>query len=255
MLGLNHEQQIPELILTDLKHAFAQNPLRPPLIAPDLAGPPRRRSPTQLLVPFADGLHLIGAGDRVCLYDNEQPRHRVWLACAADRPVTNAEYLAFIDDGGYREPRWWLSEGWTPRPRGLAGTAVLGRREGGGGSPWRDASRRPGGTGVSRQPVRGRCLCRLGRTTPADRGEGGSWPITGQTGNVEPPAPICAGGSSAAGCGGRSVHRPRGRQLERRLGGPAPYTAYPGFSAPHGPVGEYNGKFMSGQMVLRGGPA
>jgi ergothioneine biosynthesis protein EgtB len=111
-LGLNHEQQHQELLLMDIKHVLSRNPLRPAYAPPTGA----RAATAQPLrwSSFAGGIHAIGHDGRGFCFDNETPRHRVWLEDfrLASRPVNNAEYLAFIEDGGYREPRWWLADGW-----------------------------------------------------------------------------------------------------------------------------------------------
>jgi ergothioneine biosynthesis protein EgtB len=114
-LGLNHEQQHQELLLTDLKHAFACNPLRPTY---------RERPPTTpaLSVPlhwprYPSGLRWIGHDGTGFAYDNEGPRHQVFVETfqLASRPVTSGEYRAFLEDGGYQRPEFWLSDGWAAR--------------------------------------------------------------------------------------------------------------------------------------------
>ena len=111
-LGLNHEQQHQELILTDLKHLLSRNPLLPayhrqwPLT-------PIRPAPTRW-IGFEGGLHEIGHGGDGFAFDNETPRHKVWLEPfqVASQPVTHGDFIRFIDDGGYRRPELWLSAGW-----------------------------------------------------------------------------------------------------------------------------------------------
>ncbi len=114
-LGVNHEEQHQELLLTDMLHAFFTNPLRPAYLAAE-AGIPRSRHGAEPLrfVRFEGGMQEAGhAGDSFC-YDNELPRHKVWLEPygLAERLVTCAEYAEFISDGGYRRPELWLSDGW-----------------------------------------------------------------------------------------------------------------------------------------------
>ncbi|HTG44716.1 MAG TPA: DinB family protein, partial [Verrucomicrobiae bacterium] len=111
-LGLNHEQQHQELLLTDIKHAFGQNPLYP-------AYHPRRPVPDRTVPElswesYPEGIFWIGQDGGGFAYDNEGPRHRQFVApfALASRLVTNEEYLAFIEDGGYHCPQWWLSLGW-----------------------------------------------------------------------------------------------------------------------------------------------
>ena len=112
-LGLNHEQQHQELILTDIKHVLAQNPLYP-VFREDAGIPSGAACGPQGWQGIPGGVTEIGHdGDSFC-YDNETPRHRTWIEDfeIAERPVTNGEYLEFIRDGGYRKPELWLSDGW-----------------------------------------------------------------------------------------------------------------------------------------------
>ena len=114
-LGLHHEQQHQELVLTDLLHAFGCNPLRPAYREPRFHAPVQPALATsQPWVSFDGGLVDIGHTGEGFAYDNESPSHRVWLApfAIAARPVTCAEYLAFIEDGGYQRPELWMSAGW-----------------------------------------------------------------------------------------------------------------------------------------------
>ena len=114
-LGLNHEQQHQELILTDLKHLLSRNPLKPAYAAP---ARPQTAEPGPLRwVSFPAGLREIGHGADSFCFDNESPRHRVYLNPfqLATRTVSNREYLAFIEDGGYERPELWLSDGWDAR--------------------------------------------------------------------------------------------------------------------------------------------
>jgi ergothioneine biosynthesis protein EgtB len=111
-LGINHEEQHQELILMDIKHVFSANPQHPAYTPPRPAE--HRLAPPLAWRGFAGGLHEIGhAGDGFA-FDNEGPRHKVWLEPfrLASRLVTDGEYLAFIEDGGYRRPEFWLSDGW-----------------------------------------------------------------------------------------------------------------------------------------------
>ena len=112
-LGLNHEQQHQELILTDIKHALAQNPLHP-VYRPDRASVAGLAAMPLEWLTFPGGIHWIGHDGDGFAFDNEGPRHRVYLEEfeIATRPVTNGEFLAFIEDGGYARPELWLSDGW-----------------------------------------------------------------------------------------------------------------------------------------------
>jgi len=131
-LALNHEQQHQELLVTDIKHIFAWNPLRP-------AYRERREAPAaaagrpQGWREQSAGVYEIGHEGGDFAFDNESPRHRVFLNAfrIADRPVTNGEYLAFMESGGYRNPAHWLSQGWqTVREHGWQAPLYWERTEG-----------------------------------------------------------------------------------------------------------------------------
>ena len=111
-IGLNHEQQHQELMLTDIKHVFSVNPLRPAYRerALDSAG---EAAPLDF-VAFDGGVYEIGHAGGGFAFDNEEPRHKAYVDrfLLANRLVTNGEYLAFMEDGGYRRPELWMSEGW-----------------------------------------------------------------------------------------------------------------------------------------------
>ncbi len=255
VLGLHHEQQHGELLLTDIKHALWSNPLRPAYREGPLPGEPaamtaRLRGPEWL--PFEEGLCEIGHGARGFCFDNEEPRHRVWLDRyeLAARPVSTAEYLQFIEDDGYSRADLWLAEGWE---------AV--QREG-----WRAPlywHREPDAHEWTVFTLRG------------DR------PLADLLA-----APVCHISYFEADAFARwaGMHLPSEAQWEHAAEGSVPsesnmleggslhpiadpanlfggvwqwtrsaYLGYPGYAAVPGALGEYNGKFMSGQMVLRGG--
>ena len=118
VLGINHEQQHQELLVTDIKHVFAQNPLHPVYRkaktgALSSATPGSQSSPMQF-IEFEEATVAIGHGAQGFAYDNEEPRHRALVPAfsLASRPVTNGEYIEFVDDGGYTRPEFWLSLGW-----------------------------------------------------------------------------------------------------------------------------------------------
>src|SRR4051812_31995070 len=114
ILGINHEQQHQELLVTDIKHVFAQNPLYP-LFEEAKISPNEQSAAPLHFVDFDETTTLIGHAGEGFSYDNEGPRHRALVGAfsLATRPVTNGEYIAFIEDGGYKRPDHWLSLGWT----------------------------------------------------------------------------------------------------------------------------------------------
>jgi ergothioneine biosynthesis protein EgtB len=251
-LGLHHEQQHQELILTDLKHHFAQNPLLPAY----RAGATREAAVAQPLrwTRFDEGLTWLGhAGDGFA-FDNEGPRHRAFLESfeLASRPVTNAEYLAFVEDGGYRRAELWLSDGWDAVQRlGWNAPLYWERCDG----AWRvftlagqralepaepvvhvgyyeaDAFARWAGARLPREGEWERAAA--GRPVRGNFVEHGALhPVASGTGEDGAPAALF------------------GDVWEWTQ---SPYVGYPGYRAVEGALGEYNGKFMCNQLVLRGG--
>lgn len=235
-LGLNHEQQHQELLLTDILHLFAQNPLRPayattaPLPAP-LSPPAFGTAPAASeWIEHPGGIVPIGHAGEGFAYDCETPRHDVLLQpfCLASALVTNAEWLAFMADGGYRQPSLWLSDGWAWVQAERIEAPLYWRQEGGAWSTFTLAGPQP----------------------------------------VEPGAPVThisyyEADAFAAWAGARL---PREAEWEAAARAHLPqlfnacwqwtasaFLPYPGFRPAPGAVGEYNGKFMSGQFVLRGG--
>jgi ergothioneine biosynthesis protein EgtB len=247
-VGLNHEQQHQELILTDIKHALWSMPLRP-----ERAEGPRSVKNAEPLqwIEFEGGIREIGHEGAGFSFDNETPRHQVLLTPfkLASRLVTNAEYLEFMNDGGYRRPELWLSDGW-------------------------DA------------------VCAQGWKSPFywEEREGHLFDFSydGMR-EVDPAAPVChvsyyeadafahwskarlpredewEVAASQVSTNGTFLEseklRPQpasGQGLQQMFGDvwewtASPYVAYPGFAPAAGAIGEYNGKFMCNQFVLRGG--
>ena len=247
-LGLQHEQQHQELLLTDIKHVFSCNPLQPAYRDASVVSD-SRSSPLRFL-PGRQGPVDIGhAGDGFA-YDNETPRHTTWL-CAhalANRLVTNAEYLAFVRDGGYQEAGLWLSDGW----------AVV-QREG-----WQrplywqeDLASEFTLAGVrSLDPHAPVCHVSYFEADAFARWAGARLPTEAEWEDTAAGLPI-HGNFQDGGCF-HPTAAPRGDGLLQMYGDvwewtASPYVSYPGFRPLPGALGEYNGKFMNGQWVLRGG--
>jgi ergothioneine biosynthesis protein EgtB len=248
-IGLNHEQQHQELIMTDIKHALWFAPLRPDVAAGDCKG----QSVSALRwIEREGGIYSIGHAGSEFAFDNEGPRHDVLLQGfqIASRAVTNSEYLAFMSDNGYRRPELWLSDGWDQ-------------------------------------------VCAHHWNSPFywDQHEDKTWWQFAHDGMkpVNPAEPVChvsyfEAEAYARWAGFRLPTEAewevtavqsgaRGTLLEDELFHPqaaagegfqqafgdvwewtaSPYTGYPGFQPASGAVGEYNGKFMCNQLVLRGG--
>ena len=221
-LGLHHEQQHQELILTDAKHLLSLNPLAPAW----RAGMPKRAAAAALLwIAHPGGEAGIGHDGAGFAFDNELPRHRVLLEPfeLASRPASNAEFLAFIEDGGYRRPELWLSEGWThAQAQHWEAPLYWRRREG----AWMEF------TLQGLQPLDLHASVTHVSHFEADafaRWSGARLPTEFEL--------EVAGGAFADVWQWTS----------------SSYGPYPGYRSTPGAVGEYNGKFMSNQYVLRGG--
>ncbi len=250
-LGLHHEQQHQELILTDLKHAFSYNPLAPRLGSADQAG--NHAAEATAFIDFPAGTTGIGADGSAFCFDNETPRHPALLANdfkLANRPVNCGEFLEFIADGGYTEPRLWLSDGWTWVRENDIEAPLYWRREDG---EWRIDTLAGRRAPDLAEPV---CHvsfyeahafaewagCRLPTEFEWERAAA-QRSVVGHfadSGRFHPAAPAGANGLSAL----------FGDVWEWTA---SPYAPYPGFKPAAGAIGEYNGKFMANQMVLRGG--
>lgn len=247
-LGLQHEQQHQELILMDIKHVFSANPLKPVYErAAPAAVPPSR---PQGWIDFPGGLVEIGAEAAGFSFDNERPRHRLWLEPfrLSDRLTTAGEWLAFMDDGGYRRPELWLSDGWAIAQQQGWAAPLYWTRAGDGWSVFTLNGERPVDPD---EPV---CHVSFYEADAFARWAGRRLP-------TEAEWEIAAAASWSAEADALRLHPGRAddRAGLRQLSGHAwqwtasPYTPYPGFAPAAGALGEYNGKFMSNQMVLRGG--
>jgi ergothioneine biosynthesis protein EgtB len=252
-LGLHHEQQHQELILTDLKHLLSRHPLKPPYQKQWPLTPIRGRARTW--IPFRGGLHEIGHASPGFAFDNESPRHRVWAEDfeMASHPVTHGDFLDFIDDGGYRRPELWLSAGWDlVRSRGWHAPEYWQQRDG----CWHTFTLH-GEVPVDRNTP----ICHVSfyeaeafaRWANARLPTEAEWEVAAASaprdGNfVESGAlhPLALREDPAPG----TLAQAFGDVWEWTR---SDYAPYPGFQPQSGAIGEYNGKFMVGQMVLRGG--
>jgi ergothioneine biosynthesis protein EgtB len=253
-LGLHHEQQHQELLLTDVKYNFACNPLRPAYVSLDIPTRVPTLGPLRW-VSFLEGVCWIGHDGQGFAFDNEFPRHRSFVERfeLASRLVTNGEYLAFMDDGGYERPELWLSMGWdTVQREGWQAPLYWEQQD---GSWWMMtlAGMRP----VSEtEPV---CHVSYYEADAYARWADARLPTEAEWEVAAMPLPI------------------RGNFVEHQTFHPIPvsqidtavplvqifgdvwewtqshYSPYPGYTASLGALGEYNGKFMANQFVLRGG--
>ncbi|MDB5461364.1 MAG: ergothioneine biosynthesis protein EgtB [Caulobacteraceae bacterium] len=250
-LGLHHEQQHQELILMDIKHVFSLNPLFPAYAAAraQLASP----APPLDWIAHPGGLVEIGHQGATFAFDNEGPRHKTWLDpfVLASRLSTCGEYLAFIEDGGYARPEFWLSDGWAAvRREGWEAPLYWLRQDGErliftlSGLRRLDCSEPVSHLSFYEADAFARWSS---RRLPTEA----EWEVAAQAAVPAEPAPSDLFHPRAAApiCG-----------LQQMIGElwqwtASPYGPYPRYRPPEGPIGEYNGKFMSSQMVLRGGAA
>lgn len=252
ILGMNHEQQHQELLMTDIKHIFAQNPLFP--VYNEGAAP----DPTQSLAPLE---WIKIPEDEFCLgyqgtgfhFDNESPRHQVVIKefSLTNRLITNKEYLQFIEDGGYSSPLLWLADGWETLQSNFWNAPLYWQLH---EDTWHIMTLNGLQPLNPNQPV---CHVSfyeanayanwLGKRLPTEA----EWEYTAnennfargnflETGRFQPqPAVNCEGFAQQFGDVWEWTQ--------------SPYVPYPGYHPPQGAIGEYNGKFMCNQMVLRGG--
>ncbi len=251
-LGLNHEEQHQELILTDVKHVLALNPLEP-AYRPPSPRPPSAPASRQEWSSFDGGLVSLGNDSAAFCFDNERPRHRRWLEPyeLARAPVRCGEYLKFIGDGGYSRPDLWLSDGWEACAR-LGWRAPLYWR--GDGLAWRIATLTGTREIDADEPV---CHVSYYEADAFARWRGARLPLEEEWEHA-------ADGVTVEG---NLLESERFHPAPARTAANGPsqmfgdvwewtassYSPYPGFQPFRGGLGEYNGKFMCGRFVLRGG--
>ena len=249
-LGLNHEEQHQELLLTDIKHLFSINPLRPAYresVASVANNAPQRPSGWSA---WPAGVYEIGHEGGGFAFDNESPRHRVYLNAfrVAARPTTNAEYLEFMDAGGYRNPALWLSQGWqSALEKDWHAPLYWEKIDGAWWTMTLAGMRRVN----EREPV---CHVSYFEADAYARWRGKRLPSEAEWEIVARPQPVTGNFADS----GR-LHPEAAREDATQIFGDvwewtqSSYAPYPGYRPAAGALGEYNGKFMSSQYVLRGG--
>ncbi len=252
-LGMNHEQQHQELILTDVKYGLAENPLRPSYRNSEQSGQqPHKAAPALHWQSFPEGVHSIGFEGDGFTFDNETPAHNVYLAPfqLASRLVTNGEYIEFMRDNGYGTAALWLSDGWdTVRANDWSAPLYWEMRDG----QWWHYTMDGMQLVNPEDPV-----CHVSyyeadafahwagarlATEPEWEVASQSCSLTGNFMESDSLHPQVAGDSAGLAQMFGDVWEWTG----------SAYLPYPGFQPAAGAVGEYNGKFMCNQMVLRGG--
>ena len=258
-LGLNHEQQHQELMLMDMLAAMSENPLKPAIwkAAPEAAGP--AAEPVQR-IRGRDGIVEIGHGGSVFAFDSEAPRHRALLHphALADRLVTNGEWLRFIADGGYARSDLWLSDGWAWVQANGIEAPLYWQKEAGEWLRFALDGLRPV---AAAEPV---CHISYYEADAYARWAGARLPteaewesaaadldpaLGNQLDAAGPVRPRAAKVSGPSGGAHHKLHQMFGDVWEWTM---SAFLPYPGFEPAEGTVGEYNGKFMCGQFVLKG---
>ena len=265
VLGFHHEQQHQELLITDIKHVLAQNPLYPVFREPKTGGrssatPGSQSSPLQF-IDFEEGIVGIGHDGDGFAYDNEGPRHRALVPAfsLATRPVTNGEYIAFIEDNGYSRPEFWLSLGWMTVNEQRWNAPLYWTKHDGAWwnftlSGLRRVDQSEPVTHVSYFEADAYANWAGARLPTEFEWERAAFnfPIKGnfvETEVFHPVALVSAVSADKPGKG-RHLHQIFGDVWEWTR---SAYSPYPGYRAVAGALGEYNGKFMCNQYVLRGG--
>lgn len=252
-LGLNHEQQHQELMLTDIKHVFSCNPLHPVYQAREIR--PSGNVPPLRWSSYPEGINWIGFQGEVFSFDNEGPRHREFLEAfqIGSRLITNGEYLEFIKAGGYTNPLLWLSDGWNAvQQEGWDAPLYWENHDG----SWYQMTL----SGL-REVDPAEPVCHVSfyeadafaRWADARLPTEAEWEIAARDTSIEGnfvgqglyhPAPLSSSHAS---------EQPAQMYGDVWEWTQSPYSPYPGYKPASGAVGEYNGKFMCNQMVLRGG--
>jgi len=250
MLGCHHEQQHQELLLTDIKYNFGINPLHPayrPAAVTRVEGVAPLR-----WVEVTGGERSIGHAGPGFAYDNEGPRHRLLLEDfrLASRPVSNGEFLDFVDDGGYRRPELWLSDGWAAVQAQGWEAPLYWHRDSGGWQQMTLGGLRP------LEPAESACHLSFYEADAYARWAGARLPTEAEWEVAVAARPVegnlfeCGHLHPQPAAEGEGFAQLFGDVWEWTA---SPYTPYPGYRRGDDAFGEYNGKFMCNQMVLRGG--
>ncbi|MBX9860919.1 MAG: ergothioneine biosynthesis protein EgtB [Sphingomonas sp.] len=249
-LGCHHEEQHQELLITDILHLFSQNPVEPAIWPAPAKVPVAMPRPISWIA-HSGGIVDVGHDGEGFAFDAEGPRHPTLLAphAIADRTVTNDEWAAFIADGGYRDPRFWLSDGWAwVKAEGIEAPLYWEQRDGGWTRFGLDGRRAidPAApvTHISFFEADAYASWAGARLPTEFEWEAAAQAQDHESGNLlDAAGPVEPRPATAGGGWFGDVWEWTG----------SAFRPYPGFRAVEGAVGEYNGKFMSGQCVLRGG--
>ena len=252
-LGLHHEQQHQELILTDVKHLLSRNPVKPAYQKRWPLTPIYARE--RRWISFDAGLREIGHGGPGFCFDNETPRHRVWLDAfqIASHPVTHGDFIEFIDDGGYRRPELWLSAGWDAvTANDWQAPQYWEHRDG----QWHSFTLHGEVPVDPNTPI---CHVSFFEADAFARWANARLPTEAEWEVAARDVPLAGNFIESGALHPLALREaPADGTIAQAFGDVwewtrSDYGPYPGFRPAPGAVGEYNGKFMCGQYVLRGG--
>ncbi len=252
-LGLQHEQQHQELMLTDIKHVLSCHPLRPCYRPGSFVS--REDEPADpAWLDVDEGIYRIGHADPTFCFDNELPQHRVFLDSfrVCEQLVTCGDYLQFMADGGYRRPELWLSLGWQTASEQQWAAPLYWYHDDDGWHQFTLAGARP------IEPELPVCHVSYFEADAYARWAGARLPTEAEWEVAARSSSLGEGFADRLLAAEAALH-PGSRSVASSLYGDvwqwtaSPYTPYPGYVAPDGALGEYNGKFMCNQYVLRGG--
>lgn len=253
VLGLHHEQQHQELLLTDIKHILAFNPLNPAYHVGEPSQPAYQDTAALHWLEYSGGNHYIGHEGDEFNFDNETPRHMVYLQdyALASRLVTNGEYMNFMEAGGYDRPEYWLSEGWhTVGVQNWQAPLYWQKHNG----RWWHMTLAGLQPVLEQEPVSHVSFYEAdayarwaGKRLPLEA----EWELAAiqqpVVGNFRESGYLCPRPPEQNSTGLKQLFGDVWEWTQ------SPYVPYPGYRPLKGSLGEYNGKFMSNQMVLRGG--
>ncbi len=254
-IGLNHEQQHQELMVTDLKHNFGINPLFPAYRSDIASASSTGAPPPQQWIEFPEGVHAVGHDGDAFAFDNESPRHRVFVEpfALASRLVTNGEWLDFMADGGYQRHDLWLSAGWDVVQREQWDSPLYWERAGEGWTVFTLGGLRPV------DPHRPVSHVSYYEADAYARWAGGRLPTEFEWEIAAADLEVAGNLADDRRWHPEALHAKAPSGLLHQMFGDvwewtrSHYSPYPGFQTAEGALGEYNGKFMANQFVLRGG--